>query len=177
MRSESFCTSASRPLVEALTYSHYRGYSANLILNNVVYFPAWRLQAGSAIVPTIPLLCLIYLCPESPRWYIKHGRFADAFKSARALRNTDLQAARDTYFMHRQIEVEYQYLQRKYRQIAGEGAIRKESYARRFRELLTIPRVRRATVAANIVMLAQQLCGINIVSRSSIIRLDQHCSC
>lgn len=34
----------------------------------------------------------------------------------------------------------------------------------RFAELFTVPRVRRATWAAGIVMAAQQMCGINIVS-------------
>jgi MFS family permease len=39
-----------------------------------------------------------------------------------------------------------------------------KSYFQTFRELFTIPRVRRATLAAYTTMLAQQLCGINIVA-------------
>lgn len=34
----------------------------------------------------------------------------------------------------------------------------------RFGELFTIPRVRRATLASFVVMIAQQMCGINIVA-------------
>lgn len=40
-----------------------------------------------------------------------------------------------------------------------------KEYARRFVQLFTISRVRRATVAACTVMLAQQMCGINVSSR------------
>ena len=146
------------------SFGIFLAYSSNLILNNVYGNLAWRLQVGSAMLPTLALLVLVYLCPESPRWYIKQGKFADAYKSACALRNTDLQAARDIYFIHKQIDVENRYLEQKYRQSEGADAVRKESYALRFRELFTIPRIWRATVAANILMLAQQLCGINILS-------------
>jgi MFS family permease len=31
---------------------------------------AWRLQLGSAFIPAVPLLIMIYFCPESPRWYM-----------------------------------------------------------------------------------------------------------
>jgi len=34
----------------------------------------------------------------------------------------------------------------------------------RFTELFTVPRVRRATLASFVVMIAQQVCGINIIA-------------
>ena len=43
------------------------GNMANLALGGIGKI-AWRLQLGSAVLPAIPLLFLIYLCPESPRW-------------------------------------------------------------------------------------------------------------
>lgn len=28
----------------------------------------WRYMLGAPFIPAVPLLALIYLCPESPRW-------------------------------------------------------------------------------------------------------------
>lgn len=112
---------------------------------------AWRLQLGSAFIPAIPLLVLIYFCPESPRWLMKKNRYQDAMKSLLRLRNHPIQAARDLYYIHAQLEVE--------REI-----IHGSTYVQRFIELFTIPRLRRATLASFVVMIAQQMCGINIIS-------------
>lgn len=125
------------------------GFSANLAVYQVGPI-AWRLEMGSACIPALPLL-FIYLCPESPRWLMKKGRYQDAFKSMLRLRNTPLQAARDMFYTYAQLEEEYR-------------AIQSTNYVKRVSELVTIPRVRRATFASAIVMLAQQMCGINIVS-------------
>jgi hypothetical protein len=107
---------------------------------------AWRLQLGSAFIPAVPLVLGIFLCPESPRWYIKKGRYRDAFESLCKLRNTRLQAARDLYYIHAQLEVEREFAT-------------KSNYVMRFVELFTIPRIRRATVASGVVMIAQQMSG------------------
>lgn len=112
---------------------------------------AWRLQLGSAFIPAVPLLILIYFCPESPRWLMKKDRYPDAMKSLLRLRNHPIQAARDLYYIHAQLEIE--------REI-----IHGSTFARRFIELFTIPRVRRATLASFVVMIAQQMCGINIIA-------------
>ena len=109
------------------------------------------MQLGSAFIPAVPLVLGVYFCPESPRWYIKKGRYADAFKSLCRLRNTPLQAARDLYYIHAQLIEEAE--------IIGQS-----NYVTRFIELFTIPRVRRATLASWTVMIAQQMCGINIVA-------------
>ena len=99
----------------------------------------------------MPLVLGVYFCPESPRWYIKKGRYADAYKSLSRLRNTPLQAARDLYYI--------------YAQIVEESEIKgRSNYVTRFIELFTIPRVRRATLASFVVMLAQQMCGTNIIA-------------
>lgn len=45
----------------------FLGYSANLAVAHTGKI-AWRLQLGSAFIPAVPLLFLIFLCPESPRW-------------------------------------------------------------------------------------------------------------
>ncbi|KAF5389506.1 hypothetical protein D9757_004345 [Collybiopsis confluens] len=128
----------------------FLGVSANLALFRVGTI-AWRLQLGSAFIPAIPLVIGIYFCPESPRWYMKKDRYHDAFKSLKRLRNTELQAARDLYYVHRQLQEEF-------------AVLKGSSYFSRFFELFTIPRVRRATLASFVVMIAQQMCGINIIA-------------
>ena len=82
---------------------------------------------------------------------MKKGRYDAAFKSFLRLRNTELQAARDLYYVHRQLSEELEVL-------------KGQSYLSRFFELFTIPRVRRATLASFVVMIAQQMCGINIIA-------------
>ena len=128
----------------------FLGFCANLAVYDVGAI-AWRLQLGSAMIPALPLLIGVYFCPESPRWYIKKGRYANAFRSLCRLRNTPLQAARDLYYIYAQIQEEA-------------DIIGKSNYITRFIELFTIPRVRRATGASFTVMLAQQMCGINIIA-------------
>ncbi|EQB56988.1 hypothetical protein CGLO_02945 [Colletotrichum gloeosporioides Cg-14] len=126
------------------------GTAANLAVGKVGDI-AWRLQLGSAFIPAAPLALLIYVCPESPRWYIKKNQYGNAMKSLLRLRNHPIQAARDLYYIHIQLQVEAEIIGR-------------SNYAKRFIELFTIPRVRRATLASFTVMTAQQMCGINIIA-------------
>ena len=128
----------------------FLGFTANLAVANTGDI-SWRLQLGSAFIPAVPLLVGVYFCPESPRWFIKKGRYNDAFKSLLRLRNTPLQAARDLYYVHAQL-------------IEEADIVGKSNYVTRFMELFTIPRVRRATLASWTVMIAQQMCGINIIA-------------
>lgn len=145
----------------------HRGTCANLAVVDTGRI-AWRLQLGSAFIPAVPLLIGIYFCPgmksllstapvslcigsniwvvESPRWYIKKKRYQEAYKSLVKLRNHKLQAARDLYYINKQIALE-------------ETIMPNTNYLKRFMQLFTIPRIRRATLAAYIVMLAQQMCG------------------
>ncbi|KAI1452409.1 hypothetical protein F4805DRAFT_29859 [Annulohypoxylon moriforme] len=118
----------------------------------VFYHPLnWRLMLGAPFIPAVPLICLIYLCPESPRWYMKKGRYADAWRSMIKLRNNQIQVARDIYYIHAQLSIEMEIMS-------------KNNYITRFTQLFTVPRVRRANIAAFTVMIAQQMCGINIIA-------------
>lgn len=126
------------------------GFSANLVVINTGSI-AWRLQLGSAFIPAVPLLLGIWFAPESPRWLIKKGKFAKAHRSLLRLRNSPLQAARDLYFIHAQLQAEEALIEAK--------GFKDDNMLTRFIELFTIPRIRRATQASGIVMIAQQMCG------------------
>ncbi|KAI2607911.1 hypothetical protein GGR54DRAFT_643840 [Hypoxylon sp. NC1633] len=118
----------------------------------VFYHPLnWRLMLGAPFIPAVPLICLIYLCPESPRWLMKKNRYAEAWTAMVKLRNNPIQVARDIYLINAQLSIEQEIM-------------RRSNYIARFTELFTIPRVRRATTAAFTVMIAQQMCGINIIA-------------
>ncbi|KAG6866693.1 hypothetical protein C0993_007463, partial [Termitomyces sp. T159_Od127] len=82
---------------------------------------------------------------------MKQGRYHDADKSFKRLRNSELQAARDLFYVHRQLVEEFK-------------SLKGSNYFSRFFELFTVPRLRRATLASFVVMIAQQMCGINIIA-------------
>lgn len=118
----------------------------------------WRLQLGSAFIPAVPLVLGIYFCPESPRWLIKKKKHAKAYRALCRLRNTNLQAARDLYFIHAQL-IQEELL------VDEMGVAKTDNFFTRFFELFTIPRVRRATQASGIVMIGQQMCGSKFFSQ------------
>ncbi|TDL17272.1 hypothetical protein BD410DRAFT_794428 [Rickenella mellea] len=108
----------------------------------------WRLMLGSAGVPAIVVMAQVYFCPESPRWLMARGRYDKAFKSLERLRKHRLQAVRDLYYIHVLLEAE---------RTLTRGR-------NRYAELFTVPRNRRAAVAAFIVMFMQQFCGVNVIA-------------
>lgn len=135
------------------------GVCANLVLAKTGPI-AWRLQMGSAFIPAVPLLLGIWFCPESPRWLMIKKKHKQAFNSLLRLRNTQLQAARDLYFIHASLVQEDILLE--------EGGFSKDaSMITRFIEVWTIPRNRRAAQASGIVMIAQQMCGSKSTSFNS----------
>jgi hypothetical protein len=71
-------------------------------------------------------------------------RYQDAYASFWRLRHTELQSARDLYYIHRQLT-------------EGFTVLRGANYFTCFFELFTIPRVRRALLAAFVVMIAPQV--------------------
>ncbi|KAK5135943.1 hypothetical protein LTR08_004401 [Meristemomyces frigidus] len=128
----------------------FMGFCANLAVYRAGAI-AWRLQIGSAFLPAVPLTIGIFFCPESPRWLMKKNRYPKAYSSLLRLRHHPIQAARDLYYISSQLELEA-------------SIVGKSNYISRFAQLFTIPRVRRATIASFVVMIAQQMCGINIIA-------------
>ncbi|ETI24961.1 hypothetical protein G647_04331 [Cladophialophora carrionii CBS 160.54] len=133
------------------------GIFLGFVANAAVYHygdNAWRLQLAGPFIPTIPLLSMLYFCPESPAWYLKNGtRYDLAFRSLVRLRNTELQAAKELYSTYRQHIVKSKFADPE-----------EPSFSRKIFNLFTVPRIRRATTASYVVMLSQQLCGINIIA-------------
>jgi hypothetical protein len=131
----------------------FLGFCANVIVKDVPRI-AWRLQLGSAFIPSFILGCGIWFCPESPRWLMKHGKVAKGFRSMSRLRAHDIIAARDYYYS-------YIIYQEELKVARGAG------YFARLWDCFRVPRIRRANYGASTVMLAQQMCGINSTSLSS----------
>ncbi|MCJ1381085.1 hypothetical protein MMC17_004194 [Xylographa soralifera] len=134
-----------------VAFGIFLGFSANLAVV-AAGDTTWRLQLGSAMIPAIPLVMMIYLCPESPRWYMKKGQHQKAYQSLCRLRNCNLQAARDAFYIFAQLE-------QNPNKLSDET-----TFLIRFWELFTKERVRQATLASWTVMIAQQMCGINIIT-------------
>lgn len=113
---------------------------------------------------------------------MKKNRYVKAYRSMCRLRHSEVLAARDLYYAHVQLVAEQEVSSSSVRpiQCLRSQIIQGRTYFSRFAELFTIPRVRRATLAASTVMLAQQMCGINSRS-SSVLRpkqsltLPSHC--
>ncbi|KAH8714141.1 MFS transporter [Ilyonectria robusta] len=128
----------------------FLGFCANVIVKDTGDI-AWRLQLGSAFIPSLILGVGIFFCPESPRWLMKHGKHGKGFQSMCRLRAHPIIAARDFYYSWVIYEEEL-------KQARGAG------YFSRMWDCFAVPRIRRANYGASTVMLAQQMCGINIIS-------------
>lgn len=196
----------------------FLGFTANLIVSKIGPL-SWRFQAASSFLPTVCLLSLIWVIPESPRWLLKQGRLPEAFAALMVLRETPLQAAIELSYATAQIQVEINLLPQKSSDTeveeqsngATDGASQKmqgadnpanqsyetkeysrlplkkrlahawrkltnqvddaelDQFQRRVRstnywiriwQLFRDKRTRRATVAALVVMISQQLCGV-----------------
>jgi sugar porter (SP) family MFS transporter len=123
------------------------GYIVDAALLDVRKYLNWRLMLGSTVIAPV-LVCLqVYLCPESPRWYLKKKRYEKAYESFRRLRPTRVQAARDLYYAHINLEIEDSIKR-------GRNLIA---------EMFRVPRNRRAALASWIVMFMQQFCGVNVI--------------
>ncbi|KAF7360872.1 putative Facilitated glucose transporter [Mycena sanguinolenta] len=133
-----------------VTFGIFAGFAANCAVKGVGHI-AWRLQLGSAFIPAFVLLLGIWFTPESPRWLMKHNKHAKAFQSFLKIRAHPIIAARDFY---------HSYVIYREEVIQARGA----NYFSRLWDCFKVPRIRRANYGASTVMLAQQMCGINIIS-------------
>lgn len=138
---------------------------------------SWRVLLATAIIPAIVLLFLVFMCPESPRFLIQRNRYADAYKSLLELRGTPIQAARDLYYIHAQLQTEAIKIWNPHEEkswwsereqiYAYQSWINRGNFFKRMMCLATNPRTRRACTVALIVMASQQLCGVSFASYTS----------
>jgi MFS family permease len=137
----------------------FLGFAANVIVKNTGDI-AWRLQLGSAFIPSFILMLGIWFCPESPRWLMKHNKIAQGYRSMARLRAHPIIAARDYYYS-------YVIYQEELKEAGGAG------YFIRLWECFSVPRIRRANYGASTVMIAQQMCGINSKLVFSLLSLQK----
>lgn len=121
----------------------------------------WRNQVLTGAIPAFTLLILAYLCCESPRWLISQGRYREAFSTLLKLRKERILALEELCFIHFQLHAERVY-------VLGltldyESINPYVHYKDRVWRVLTFNRNRRAAIATFVVMISQQLSGINIL--------------
>lgn len=173
-----------RQLFDALGI--FLGFTANLVVSQVGN-SAWRWQTVSSVLPAIVLLTLIFVCPESPRFLMKHQKYAEAYKTLILLRGEPVLAAKELLYVHYQMEVEMRHLHHKRPDPESEvvqGAVEGEkkaahlhtrqkqirrsgrgiNYWQKLGQLFTERRIRRATLAAVVCMVGQQMCGVNVLA-------------
>jgi MFS family permease len=115
------------------------GYICGLIFYNVrsdsIEGLNWRLMLGSGCVPPIIVFAQVLFLPESPRWLLSKKKTRKAYASLVRLRNTEIEAARDLFYISQLLK--------------AEEALHTGN---RYAELFTVPRNRRATIASFIVV-------------------------
>ncbi|KFY97533.1 hypothetical protein V498_02004 [Pseudogymnoascus sp. VKM F-4517 (FW-2822)] len=129
------------------------GYAADLMFYEVndpagVTGMNWRLMMASAMVPAVVVCCFVFMCPESPRWYISQNRHHQAWTAIQQLRFNKVQAARDLFYIQFLVRAE----------------LETSKMGNKAKELITVPRNRRALQASELVMFMQQFCGVNIIA-------------
>jgi Sugar (and other) transporter len=107
----------------------------------------WRLMMSSAMLPAVIVCCFVFMCPESPRWFMSKSRHQDAYRSMCRLRFNKIQAARDVFYMAELLRAEEEL----------------NTGRNKLLELIRVPRNRRAMLASEIVMFMQQFCGVNVI--------------
>ncbi|KAJ5854643.1 hypothetical protein N7534_007186 [Penicillium rubens] len=147
----------------------------------LIVMDSWRVLLATAIIPAIVLLFLVFMCPESPRFVIQRNRYPEAYKSLLELRGTPIQAARDLYYIHAQLQTEAVTVWDRHggnswwsegEQIyAYQKWINKGNFFKRMMYLATDKRTRRACTVASIVMASQQLCGVSSLQVSNTLWL------
>ncbi|KAF2160183.1 hypothetical protein M409DRAFT_60104 [Zasmidium cellare ATCC 36951] len=108
----------------------------------------WRWMLGSTSIPPLFVMIQVYLCPESPRWYMEKGKWDKAFDAMRKLRSHEIQAARDMYYASKLLEVESA-------QREGKNL---------WKEFFLVKRNRRAAQSSFFVMFMQQFCAVNVIA-------------
>ncbi|KAI9933170.1 hypothetical protein MW887_007641 [Aspergillus wentii] len=99
----------------------------------------------SAILPM-----LVWFFPESPRWYVSHWQMDKAYESLLHLRGVEILAAQDLWQIQSHISTE-------------EGKFGRKRFHTKLVQLITVPRIRRATIASSITIITATLSGTGLL--------------
>ncbi|KAF2859437.1 hypothetical protein K470DRAFT_282692 [Piedraia hortae CBS 480.64] len=147
----------------------FLGFTANLAVHDLGN-SSWRWQIASAVFPTLILISLVYVCPESPRFLMQQGRYKEAYESLMLLRNHPILAAKELFYTYEQMLIGEEITVVKPQSSRESNGTNRKSpkvkkpsttYWMKMWQLFTIPRNRRALAAAVVCMISQQLCGVN----------------
>ncbi|KAG8531884.1 uncharacterized protein KY384_003520 [Bacidia gigantensis] len=157
-------------LIQKSTQGLFAGFTATYILRD-----SWRHQLLSGAIPAFALLLLTWVSCESPRWLIIQGKYEKAFTTLVRLRKERVIAAKELCSIYYQIQAERWLFSAPEVKVAAdleatnsdeteglnpfEPELPRTSYWRRLINHYTFPRIRRAAIAAMVVMLSQQLSG------------------
>lgn len=128
----------------------------------------WRNQYLSGAIPAFSLLISAFAACESPRWLIIQNQYPKAFNTLVRLRKDNVLAAKELVSIHYQIQAERSVFLRRPADPESSGLdpfqrrLGRSTYWERLYNMVWFPRIRRAAIAAMVVMLAQQMSGINI---------------
>jgi MFS family permease len=123
------------------------GFVVSVAFQNVRYTPGqtpywnWRLMLGSTSIPPFFVCMMVYLVPESPRWYMTKNRYRKAYEALCRFRNCEMMAARDLYYIHKSLVIEDKLREGK----------------NLWKEFFGVPRNRRAAQSSFFVMFMQQV--------------------
>lgn len=130
---------------------------------------SWRSQVLSGAIPAFALMVSIFASCESPRWLIIQGKYSKAFTTLLRLRKERRLALKELVSIHYQTQAERKlFVPHQADDESGLGIspfgseLGRTSWWGRLRNMFFFPRIRRSATAAMIVMIAQQLSGINI---------------
>ncbi|KAH0439434.1 glycosyl hydrolase [Colletotrichum camelliae] len=129
----------------------------------------FQLMVAAPLVPALALLLLvIFFCDESPRYLMRVSspRYNPqrAYQILRKLRNTELQALRDIYLVHKSIEQEEMSSRTAKPGMIPGFIATMTGFVRQYKQLFLERRLRNALISSSTVSLAQQLCGINVLA-------------
>ncbi|KAI1815698.1 putative MFS myo-inositol transporter [Poronia punctata] len=120
----------------------------------------WRLLVGLGAVPAAVQCVLLFFMPETPRWLVKAKRSDEARAIIRKTSGSDPIAIQmvDSVLKDIEIEVREEEDSASLRSMNGKDG---RSLMVRWRELLSVPKNRRALTIACLLQGLQQLCGFN----------------
>ncbi|KAF6828555.1 hypothetical protein CPLU01_08424 [Colletotrichum plurivorum] len=146
------------------------GFAFNLIFDTATDKRLkFQLMVAAPLVPSLALLVLvIWFCDESPRYLMRVSspkyNPQRAYRVLRKLRNTELQALRDIYLVHKSIEQEETENRHVDPRFVPDFLPTVRGFLRQYKQLFLRQRLRNALISSSTVALAQQLCGINALA-------------